>query len=152
MQKALIGFVAITAVVGAYLGFTGGDDAMQNSASTTTQTEDVAIAPTGNGQVVEYSAAALAESDTDKNLLFFHAAWCTVCNSVERNLDVASIPDDLTIFKVNYDSDEGQALAEKHKIPVQFSMVQVDTAGNELTQWVSQFNDGINEITEQLAG
>jgi thiol-disulfide isomerase/thioredoxin len=159
MNKLLAAIVLIVSgalIAGAYLS-SGTDD--EPSSTNTSQAsiaeadndESIELEDAGSRGILEYSEAALAESDTDKNILFFHAQWCTVCKSVERNIEAASIPDDISIFLVDYDSDEGQALAAKHNIPIQYTMVQVDNQGKEITQWVNNFGDGLVEISEQLA-
>ena len=163
MNKVLFGIIAIAIIGGGVLAFSNSTDDSSDSARSSSDTnveqteqnmsqdnDEIELASTGSGQVVAYSADALASSDTAQNLLFFHAAWCSICNSVERNLDASNIPDDLTIFKVDYDSTEGQELAEKYGIPIQYSMVQVSTNGDEITQWVNQHNDGISEINSNL--
>jgi len=123
------------------------DNATANGADTK---DSVEVASAGSQGIQDYSPEALKASTTKNNLLFFHAAWCTVCNSVERNIEAGAIPDDLSIFKVDYDSDLGQKLAGEYKIPIQYSMVQVDNNGQELHQWVNNFNDGIDDITGNL--
>ena len=104
----------------------------------------------GGGELVDYDLALLANSDADNNILFFHADWCSVCNAVERNLTAGNIPDGTRIFKVDYESSEGRDLAEKYDIPIQYSMVQVDTDGSEITQWVNQSFFTIEDVLERV--
>ena len=125
-------------------------NSLADSADAAEGEAEINVPSTGSQPIQAYSTDALAASTTDNNLLFFHAAWCTVCNSVERNLEAGSIPDDLTIFKIDYDSDLGQDLARNYIIPIQYTMVQVDTEGNEITQWVNNFGDGVDEISGRL--
>ncbi len=160
---AIIGLVAL-GLVGGFLLANSTDDEDANTAvadqasdtdsrsASQTQPEDevIEVENAGSSGLVNYSGAALAMSETEDNLLFFHASWCTVCNSVERNLEASNIPDNLTIFKIDYDSPEGQELAQQYDIPIQYTMVQVDSEGNEVTQWVNNFGDGLDEITSRL--
>lgn len=125
-------------------------NAPENEATARPVDESVEVAPAGMSGLQEYSQAALANSTTEKNLIFFHAAWCSVCNAVEQNLEASNIPDTISIFQVDYDSPEGQALADKYNIPIQYTMVQVDTDGAELTQWVNTPRDGIDQVVERL--
>ena len=159
----LIGIVVIALAGGAFLAGNSDEDSAASEAPATQQQtmtdasdvadsdeSEVTLQASGSNGIQEYSPELLAVSETDNNLLFFHAAWCTVCNSVERNLEAGSIPDDLSIFKIDYDSSEGQELAKQFNIPIQYTMVQVDTSGNEITQWVNNFGDGVDEISSRL--
>lgn len=112
--------------------------------------EEIEVPAAGSQGILEYSPEALAASETEDNIVFFHAKWCTICNSVERNIQAGNIPDTLSIFKVDYDSDEGQALAEKYEIGPQYTMVQVNADGTEITKWVNQFNYGIEDVVNNL--
>lgn len=163
MNKILLAVVAVALIAGGVFAFTSSsDEAEPEAAQTTTTTQEEVAQPAdeaeetieapavGMGEVVAYSEEALRNSTTENNVIFFHAEWCSVCNSVDRNLQAANIPDDLTIFKLDYDSAEGQRLKDVYSIPIQYTMVQVQTDGTEITQWVNQFNYGINEIVEQL--
>lgn len=105
---------------------------------------------TPGGEIVAYDAAQLASSDAETNILFFHAAWCSICNAVERNLEAGAIPEGVRIHKVDFESSEGQDLADKYNIPIQYSMVQVNTDGEEITQWVNQSFFTIEDIIERI--
>lgn len=162
VNKIIIAVVVLALAGGTIFAFTGDDDSsdttssatFSNSAESVDQVEsgDEGVEDTarGSGEIMAYSETSLAESKTEDNIIFFHAVWCTVCNSVEKSLNATGVPEDVSIFKIDYDSDEGQALAEKYNIPIQYTMVQVDKSGNEITQWVNQFNDGIEEIRPRI--
>lgn len=114
--------------------------------------EEVRVSPTSNeeAKIVAYSEEAVANSDSENKILFFHAAWCSICNQVEKNIEAGTLSDDTTIFKVDYDSDKGQELARKYKIPVQYSMVVVESDGTEIKQWTNTYSTGPSEIAELL--
>lgn len=160
MKKPLIILSALVVGVLAFAVITAGNEPEKtpknsqtsiSESNTTTSEKEVIEAPSaGKLGVLEYSAAALAESDTKHNIIFFHAAWCTVCRSVQENLDSAAIPDDVSIFKVDYDSDLGKSLASQYSIPIQYTMVQVDTEGKEITQWVNNYGYGIDDIVGKI--
>jgi hypothetical protein len=165
MNKVVFGIIGlvIVALAGGVFIASGSDEETANTGtnsssqmqdqaeqSSSQEESEIELQSSGANGIMEYSPEALAASETDNNLLFFHAGWCTVCNQVERNIEAGSIPDDLSIFKVDYDSAEGQSLAANYNIPIQYSMVQVDTEGNEVTQWVNNFSDGIDEISSNL--
>ena len=158
MNKGIVGIIAVIVLaLGAGVFLAGGSDDEESASATPAPTsvtnasgEEIQLESSGTQQIVDYTPEALAASETDSNLLFFHAKWCTVCESVQRNINAGSIPDSVSIFRVDYDSDEGRALADQYNIPIQYSMVQVDTNGTEVTQWVNNFNDGIEDIVANL--
>ena len=167
MNKAVYAIIGIVVLaLGGGLLLSGGDDddtsanttpnsnsssMMQTEQQSSSQAEsEIALESTGNNQIQDYSPEALAASETEDNLVFFHAAWCTVCESVRRNVEAGSIPDSLSIFQVDYDSDVGQELARTYNIGPQFTMVQVNPDGSQIGQWVNQFGDGIDDIVGNL--
>lgn len=84
-----------------------------------------------------YSPEALeAAQETDNNiLLFFHATWCPSCRALDSELtsNLAEIPENLTIFKVNYDAET--ELKQQYGVTTQHTLVQIDSDGNEVTKW-----------------
>ena len=165
MNKLVFGVIAIVIVALAGGVFLASDSDDDTASQTTQQTgamsdtvadntsgdeQEIELQSSGENGIQEYSPEALANSETEDNVLFFHAQWCSVCKSVERNIMAGSIPDNLSIFLVDYDSPEGRDLASQYEIPIQYSMVQVDTEGNEINQWVNNFNVGIDEVVGQL--
>ncbi len=107
----------------------------QNSSNPTTAS---------NANYIDYSEESLAQSEADTNLLFFHAPWCTICTSIERNIKAAELPDNVTIHKVDYDNSP--ELIDKYKINYQSAFVQVDEDGNLLKSWQGKFGDSVQEI------
>jgi len=95
--------------------------------------EPVAEQDTEKYQLYEESKLALAK---DKKLvLFFHAAWCPTCQQAEGEIldDLDSLPEDLVVLKIDYDSNI--ALRRKYNVAYQHYFVQVDQNGNELKAW-----------------
>ena len=86
------------------------------------------------GAYVEYSDAALAQAKGTK-LLFFHAPWCPQCRELDASIQSGTIPDNLTIFKVDYDTN--QALRQKYGITLQTTVVQIDDAGGKVKSFVA---------------
>jgi len=82
------------------------------------------------------------------NVLFFKANWCSTCGVADENLasDISAIPENLTIYKVDFDK-ENQVRA-KYGVTVQHTFVQVDNQGNKLKQWVGSYT--IDEILQEL--
>lgn len=162
MQKVIYAVGALLAVLGigaAVILTTGSNESTEPTATTqssdnTTSENLTTPLPTNNetteGQAryIDYSEQSLANSATDANVLFFHADWCTICNSIERNVSAGTIPDNITIHKVNYDTE--RSLVDKYGITYQSAFVQVDKQGNQITKWQGLFGDDIDDILSNI--
>ena len=102
-------------------------------AETQEQEEDIPVVTTVDtsvsGSYENYSASALASSEADTNVLFFHASWCPSCRALESNIvaNEASIPDGVTIFKADYDTET--QLKRDFGVVRQHSVVVLDANG-----------------------
>ena len=102
-----------------------------------------------SNRYVDYTPEAFAASTTPNNIISFDADWCYVCDAIEENILAGEIPEDLTIFKANFDDEID--LRKKYGVTSQTTFVQVTPAGDEITKWVMyDVNAGINEIVAQL--
>jgi thiol-disulfide isomerase/thioredoxin len=81
----------------------------------------------GTGFYKEYSPEL--DLPIQGSVLFFHAKWCPSCKSLDTDIsaNLLSIPAGLTIYKVDYDSN--QALRQKYGITTQHTLVKVDGEG-----------------------
>lgn len=90
-----------------------------------------------SGSYVTYDeyVANKAAFDSANVVLFFNAVWCSTCKEARDNIeaDLASIPPDLAIVVVDFDS--ANDLRQKYGVTVQHTFVQVDADGNELAKW-----------------
>lgn len=86
------------------------------------------------GAYVAYSEKAVKDTEGTK-LLFFHAPWCPQCQSIEASIDEEGIPDDVTVFKVDYDSN--QALRQKYGVTLQTTFVKIDDTGNKVESYTA---------------
>lgn len=86
------------------------------------------------GAYVDYSANALA-SATGTKLIFFYAPWCPQCRALEASIKESSIPNGVTIFKADYDSN--QELRQKYGVTLQTTLVSVDDTGSKLSSYVA---------------
>lgn len=89
----------------------------------------------------EYATEKVTNAKTsDKVILFFHASWCSTCQSIERdiNANLDSIPADVKILKVDYDSEDD--LKDKYGVRQQYTMVQVDNSGEKIKLWNDSFS------------
>ena len=93
------------------------------------------ITPTTNPGVYEtYSDIKFAEAK-GKRLLFFHAPWCPQCRQLDADLLKSKLPDNVTIFKVDYDSST--ALRQKYGVTLQTTIVNVDQNGAMINKIVA---------------
>lgn len=93
----------------------------------------------------EYSETKLAKAKWNI-VLFFSATWCPSCTSTNTNLKSEKIPDGLTIFKVDYDTNT--SLRQKYGILSQHTFVQVDNKWNMIKKWIWSRN--VNDILEKI--
>ena len=85
------------------------------------------------GTYIDYSEGVLAQGP-ETQVLFFHAAWCPSCRTLEKNiLDEKSLPEGVAVYKVDYDSNPD--LKAKYEVRTQHTLVQVDREGNMITKW-----------------
>jgi len=84
---------------------------------------------------VQYTPEKFEQSKSKKRVYFFHAAWCPTCKiaNEEFNSNSASIPENIILFKTDYDTES--ELKQKFGITYQHTFVQVDEEGNEITKW-----------------
>ena len=84
----------------------------------------------------------------DSAVLFFHASWCPSCRvlnkDIEKNID--QIPEGVTIFKVDYDSNGD--LRSEYGINYQHSFVLVDEELNGVAKWAGSSN--LQEVIETI--
>jgi hypothetical protein len=79
--------------------------------------------------------------------LFFHADRCPTCQQAEKNFLDSGIPAGLTIFKVNFDTE--QELRKTYTILTQTSFVYIKNDGVLIKRWVGGLT--IEDIRTQIA-
>jgi len=112
----------------------------QTSASQTTQ-------PADQGQYVDYTPEAIANTKGTK-ILFFHAAWCPQCRALEDSIKAGNIPDGTTIIKVDYDSN--QQLRQKYGVTIQTTLVKVDDNGDLIESYVAYDEPTLDALIRNL--
>jgi len=77
-----------------------------------------------------YDSKKLENAKYGKVILFFHATWCPSCKALDTDIkkNLANIPNDTLILKVDYDSNPD--LKSKYKITSQHTLVQVNENGD----------------------
>ena len=86
------------------------------------------------GKYVEYTEDSFASAKGER-LLFFHAPWCPQCRALDESIKASELPSGLTIFKVDYDSN--QLLRAKYGVTLQTTVVKVDEGGNKSNSFVA---------------
>ncbi len=94
---------------------------------------------------IEYNANTVSQTSGSK-IIFFHASWCPTCTALDKNIKAGSVPEDLTIFKANYDTET--ELRKKYGVTIQHTLVQIDDQGNELNQWLGSLT--IEQLVREL--
>lgn len=87
------------------------------------------------GSYIDYSASAYEAAQGKTRVLFFHAKWCPTCKIANEdfNSNLDKIPQNVVLFKVDYDSEK--ALKEKYSITYQHTFVLVDDNGQAIKKW-----------------
>ena len=99
------------------------------------------------GEYVDYSPE-LVSSTPGTRLLFFHAPWCPQCNALESDIESSDLPDGVTIFKVDYDSN--QDLRHQYGVTIQTTVVEVDRNGNKLDSYVAYEEPTFENVEQAL--
>lgn len=148
MKKAyLIVAILLIAIVGAgyYVYSKGSPEATETTttppevARSTKQPDQTSLV-TGEqnlpkpGTYTDYSEDNVATT-TGTKILFFHAPWCPQCRELEESIRTSTIPQNTTIFKVDYDSN--QALRQKYGVTLQTTFVKINDSGEKVADYVA---------------
>ena len=107
-----------------------------------------AIAMETNGdRYRDFSKTGFAKSSEDYRVHFFHANWCSFCKAADKEISAQKdrIPDNVVVFKTDYDSEK--ALKKQYGVFSQHTFVLVDRDGNEIAQWSG---GGIDTLIEKI--
>jgi thiol-disulfide isomerase/thioredoxin len=147
-KKLLVVVVAVVVAIGGGLAYL----ATQNKTESPPETPAAQETPadtTGamSGRYIDYDESELAKTE-DTKILFFHAPWCPQCRALETDILDKGVPDGVTIFKVDYDSN--QALRQKYGVTIQTTLVKVDGDGNSLGQFVAYSEPTLESVKQNL--
>ncbi len=156
MNKIILGILVTILIIGggAFFVFSSSDtDSSSDGQSSATVVQDDTSTdkaeaeeiPAAAGEYIDYSPEAVASAQGTK-VLFFHASWCSTCQALDQNINAGRVPDGVTIFSVNYDTED--ELRSKYEVRTQHTLVQIDDAGNKLTSWYGSYT--IDQIIDQL--
>jgi thiol-disulfide isomerase/thioredoxin len=103
--------------------------------------KDAMMKPTG---YVNYDQASVksALAAGQKVVLFFAANWCPSCRALDAAItaDLASIPPDSLIVKVDYDTSD--AMKKKYGVTSQHTTVMIDADMNFISKKLGARNIG----------
>lgn len=130
------------------------NDSIDNSvtATVTESTPTPSSTPTPAGQVApgaykDYDAEVVASTSGTK-VLFFHAPWCPQCRQLDSEIRKGTLPDNTTIFKVDYDTN--QSLRQKYGVTLQTTLVKVDDQGNLVAKYVAYEDPTLDSIKQNI--
>ncbi|MBL8015243.1 MAG: thioredoxin family protein [Candidatus Doudnabacteria bacterium] len=119
--------------------------------TSTSSTSTTANVEPGSGIYKNYVEGDVASYPSKQKVLFFYANWCPSCRGQDESLNsnLAAIPSDLVILKVDYDNST--SLKQKYGVTLQHTFVQVDENGNLLAKWNTLYGDySIENIIRNL--
>ena len=99
------------------------------------------------GSYIDYSEEATLNT-TGTKLLFFYAPWCPQCREMEASIENDGIPSGVTVFKVDYDSN--QALRQKYGVTLQTTFVKIDDQGNKVASYVAYEEPRFSSVEREL--
>lgn len=163
MNKAVIFVVtAVVFIIGsalAYVFFTTGEESQINKnqvsespspslqASAVPTPEQDTTESTKPGEYVVYSEDKLRNTEGTK-LLFFHAPWCPQCREIEASINKNGVPAGVTVFKVDYDSNQG--LRQKYGVTLQTTFVKIDQGNNKIASYVAYEEPRFSSVEREL--
>lgn len=160
-KVAVISSIIVLLVLGStvYLLYatTNSEPTTQDSATITSvaapdqENNQVQSAPpssTKPGTYVAYNESEFTNQADTTRLLFFHAPWCPQCRSLDQDITASGVPTGVTIYKVDYDSN--QTLRKKYGVTLQTTVVRVDSNGNLVEKYVSYDEPTMSSVTANL--
>ncbi|MFY9227911.1 MAG: thioredoxin family protein [Candidatus Microsaccharimonas sp.] len=148
----VIGLLVLISAAVAYILITPnkGTVAEEMTKETSTSSEETtppAQTNTQPGVYTDYSEEAIATTKGTK-LLFFHASWCPQCRQIEASIKADGIPTGVTVFKIDYDSN--QKLRERYGVTLQTTFVKIDDAGNKIASYVAYEEPQFSSVEREL--
>ncbi len=118
----------------------GAASTAQTASPTTSNTVTTSSQPGQYITLAEYTANPTQYSQT-KKVYFFHASWCPICQAIEKQIqaDTTRIPAGVTFIKTDFDSNT--QLRKQYGVTYQYTFVQIDDTGNEVSQWTASTLD-----------
>ncbi len=151
-KPLLISLIILTVITAGafYLLTSSPDDAStQNSVDSAQQGTSAQPSATMEmrGKYADYTEGAISNT-TGTKLLFFHAAWCPQCRDLEADITQKGVPSGVTIFKVDYDTN--QSLRQKYGVTLQTTIVKVDDTGKLIDKFVAYEEPSVDALIKNL--
>ncbi len=103
--------------------------------------------PSETGVYTPYTESAFAAA-TGKKVLYFHAPWCGQCRSIEAGIVPGAIPNNVTIFKVDYDSR--QDLRKAYGVTMRTTFVVLDDNETITKRYVAYDDPYFESVKKQI--
>ena len=103
--------------------------------------------PSASGAYVDYSEAKVSSTKGTK-ILFFHAPWCPQCRALDADINSSKLPENVTIFKTDYDSN--QALRQKYGVTLQTTLVAIDDNGDLVKKYVAYNEPNYQTVNQEF--
>lgn len=135
MNKYIPFLVFAFLAIGVYFFIQPRNSSISSPPTSQESSQNPATPNTASGRYVPYTAADFAAAKGKKRVLFFFAPWCPTCVPTDKNFQTNpdGIPEDVILFKVDYDSSTD--LKRKYGITYQHTFVYVDEEGNAIQTW-----------------
>ncbi len=119
----------------------------QQSVNDSNQTQKSNSNDNTKGQYIDYKDGSI-QNNSGTKVLFFHAPWCPQCRQLESEIESGSIPANVTIFKVDYDTN--QDLRAKYGVTLQTTLVKVNDNGDLVKKFVAYDNPTLQSIKDNI--
>ncbi len=154
-KKTRIVIIAIIIVIGSGLLFVFVTRPNKLSDVSISETDKKLVSNSNNtampvvekGRYSEYVDEHSIETSGTK-LLFFHAPWCPQCRALDESIRTTSIPDNVVIIKVDYDSH--QALRQKYGVTIQTTVVKINDSGDKIQSYVAYDQPTFSAVQKAL--
>ncbi len=147
--------IVILALIGGGLAYLMLGSSDQSNQTAQISTDSAASSQQGEPQDSSASAGVYTAYQAEKvaatqgtKLLFFHAPWCPQCRKLEASIKASTIPQGVTIFKVDYDTN--QALRQKYGVTLQTTFVKIDDQGNLVDKFVAYDEPTFESVKRNL--
>lgn len=151
-KKILIIFIGLLVALGAGVMLMPSTNEKSNTVTkletelnTNTNKTDTTTAVRGN--YLDYKADLVASTNGER-VLFFHAPWCSQCKELEESIKRGPIPEGVTIFKTDFDSN--QKLRQQYGVTLQTTLVLLDENGNLSKKYVSYEEPNLEAVIKNL--
>ncbi len=154
MKKAIAISTSTVIIIGAaYAYFTfmapsASDSKLSPQTLPPNQSTNTSEPSTVAGSYVTYKDQATIMATSGTKLLFFHAPWCPQCRALENDIKGATLPENLTIFKVDYDTS--QQLRQKYGVTIQTTLVKVGDDGELIKKYVAYDEPTFTNVKQNL--